>query len=144
MKVVDARAAYFARTGFSSAAYEERWVRVKVGPIPVAFPNVASRRRAIRYHDLHHILTGYDTSWRGESQIAAWEIASTLRARRSMGWAAFVLDGGALVVGMLIAPLRTLRAFRRGWRSHTLYGTNVEDVLHLDVDELRARLGLAR
>lgn len=30
------------------------------------FPNTHGRRRALAYHDLHHILTGYRTDFVGE------------------------------------------------------------------------------
>ena len=29
-----------------------------------------------RNHDLHHVLTEDPTTWRGEAEIAAWELAS--------------------------------------------------------------------
>ena len=40
------------------------------------FPNTPSRKRAVRYHDLHHALTGYATDLTGEFEISAWEIGS--------------------------------------------------------------------
>ncbi len=142
MKVVEAREQYFTRNGFSTAAYEDRWVHVKLGPIPFAFPNVASRRRAIRYHDLHHVVTGYDTTLRGEAEIGAWEIAATLGARGRMYWAAWLLNSSAAALGLLIAPRRVYRAFQRGRRSRSLYGMNLDDALELEVSELQHRLGL--
>jgi NADPH:quinone reductase-like Zn-dependent oxidoreductase len=30
----------------------------------------------VKLHDIHHVLTGYDTTWRGKAEIGAWEIAS--------------------------------------------------------------------
>ena len=75
MTVRDARARYFAANGFSEAAYVDAWVRFKVGPLPVVFPNTRSRKRAVPMHDLHHVATGYGTSLVGEAEIGAWEIA---------------------------------------------------------------------
>ena len=47
---------------------------LRIGRVPVAaFPNGAARVRAVRLHDLHHVATGYATSWVGEAEIGAWE-----------------------------------------------------------------------
>ena len=67
----------------------------------------------MRLHDLHHIATGYDTSWTGEAEIAAWELASGCRGYV----AAWVLDLASIPLGLVIAPRRLLRASRIGTRS---------------------------
>ena len=73
----DARALYFENNEFGDdGGYSKRWVKFDLGPIPLAFPNLPSRRRAVRIHDLDHVLTGYNTDLRGETEIAAYEIAS--------------------------------------------------------------------
>ena len=142
MTVVEARAAYFARNGFSQKAYADRWVRVRIGPIPFAFPNVASRRRAIPFHDLHHVATGYATTWRGEAEIGAWEIAATFGDRGRRYWAAWLLNTFMTLLGLVIAPRRVVRAFRRGKRCTSVYRLGYEKALAMDLDELRRALGL--
>src|SRR5690348_8708353 len=73
----EARDRYFEANRFGAdGGYASKWVDIKLGPIPMPFPNTASRVRAVKYHDLHHVLTGYDTDWRGEFEISAWEIAA--------------------------------------------------------------------
>ena len=62
----DARAQYFAENGFGDGGYTATWVKVQAGPLPIYFPNTAARVRAVRLHDLHHVVTGYDTMWTGE------------------------------------------------------------------------------
>jgi hypothetical protein len=134
-----ARDAYFAATGFSPAAYTDRWVFLKAGPLRLPLPNTPSRQRAVPLHDLHHVATGYGVDLAGEGEIAAWELAGGCGRH----WAAWVLNGGAVAIGLAIAPRRTLRAFRRGRRSRTLYDRSYgEDLLELTVGELRRRLGL--
>ena len=44
--------------------------------ITLPFPNTAGRRRWVDQHDIHHILTGYPTSWSGESKLSALELGS--------------------------------------------------------------------
>jgi ubiquinone biosynthesis protein Coq4 len=138
--VAAARDQYFRTNGFSAAAYTDRWVKLKLGPLTLAFPNSAARKAAVKLHDLHHIATGYATTWRGESEIAAWELA----AGCGRYWAAWVLNLGALGIGMLIAPLRTARAFARGRRSKSLYHRAFgDDLLVKTVGDLRRDLGLS-
>ena len=92
-RVIDARAAYFEANGFSDAGYRDNWVKVKIGPLPLMFPNVGSRKRAIPIHDLHHVATGYQTTVPGEAEIAAWEIAAAPRSRAVFRyWAAWMLN----------------------------------------------------
>ena len=136
-----ARADYFARSGFAGGGnYDDRLVWVKLGRwrVPV-LPNSAARVRAVRLHDLHHVLAEYDTSWRGEAEIAAWELASGCRSYI----AAWLLNAGAMMIGLVIAPRRVLRAFARGRKTRNLYATPFDEaLLERTVGEVRAELGL--
>jgi hypothetical protein len=137
------RQLYFERSGIEPG-YDARWVTLRAGGIPVlVFPNTAGRVRAVRLHDLHHVVTGFDTTWTGEAEIAAWEIATGCGSFV----AAWVLNLGAFVVGLFIAPRKLFRAFVRGRHSENLYhtvGEWNEGLLGGTVGELRAKLGLDR
>ena len=137
----EARSRFFAKNGFSEDQYGDRIVKLMFGPCPFWFPNTRSRQRAVRLHDLHHVLTEYGTSWTGEAEISAWELASGCRDYA----AAWVLNGLGLLMGLAIAPRRTVLAFLRGRRTRNLYGNEVSDAL-LDerVGVLRERLLLKR
>lgn len=136
----EARAQYFQRAGFDESTYTDRWVTLTLFGRPVrAFRNTRSRVRAVRFHDLHHVLTGYPTTWVGEGEIGAWELASGCRDH----WAAWLLNLSAAWIGLFIAPRRVLRAFRRGWRERNLYGEEFSDALLGEtVGAMRARLGI--
>ncbi len=137
MTVGEARDAYFKANGFSLASYTDRWVKLKVGPIPLAFPNTEGRKIAVKLHDLHHVATGYATTFTGEAEIAAWEIAGGC-GRHVAAW---VLNLSAAAMGLVHSPRRVVRAFRRGRRSSTLYATPYsDDMLAWTVAELRSRL----
>lgn len=139
MTVREARDVYFREAGLSEEGYAARWVKLDLGPIPIVFPNTRGRVRAVRLHDLHHVATGYGTTWTGEAEIGAWELA----AGCGRHYAAWVLNGVAALIGLVIAPRRTLRAWRRGRRSRTLYGGEFDEaLLDLSVGELRRRLRL--
>lgn len=142
LSVREARALYFARAGFGAdGGYGEAWVKLKArGRVVFAFPNTEARIRSVRLHDIHHVLTGYDTSWIGEAEIGAWELASGC-GRHLPAW---ILNLGAVAIGMLIAPRRTLRAFARGRRSGNLYAREFDEaLLERTVGELRGELRLA-
>ncbi|MGE0788694.1 MAG: Coq4 family protein [Sandaracinaceae bacterium] len=134
-----ARDRYFAANEFGpDGGYGASWVKVELGPIPLAIPNSAARVRAVRYHDLHHVLTGYDTDILGELEISAWEIGAGCKDFA----AAWVLNLGGLTAGAMAAPRRTYRAFVRGLRSRTLYGQAYEALLDRSVGDVRAEVGL--
>lgn len=135
------RARYFEINGFArDGGYADRWVVLRLGGLPVAaIPNTKARVRAVKLHDLHHVTTGYRTSWCGEAEIAAWELASGCRGYL----AAWVLNGLALVYGLLLWPRRMRAAWRRGRSSQNLYREGFRDgLLDETVGELRRRLGL--
>ncbi|WP_437734176.1 hypothetical protein [Sorangium sp. So ce1335] len=132
-----ARAIYFDVNRFGAdGGYGDAWVDFKLGPLPVPFPNTQARVRAVRYHDLHHVLTGYDTNTIGEFEISAWELGAGCKDFV----AAWQLNLGGLLAGLLSAPRRTVRAFLRGRRSESLYGRPFEALLGRTVGELRREM----
>ncbi|MDB4953909.1 MAG: hypothetical protein JWO36_1478 [Myxococcales bacterium] len=136
-----AREQYFAANGFSDATYRDAWVHVKIGRIPLMFPNTRSRQRAIPLHDLHHVATGYATTLVGEGEIGAFEVAGGC----GRYWAAWFLNASAMTWGLALSPRRIYRAFIRGRHSRTLYQTGWSDeLLELTVGELRRRVEIDR
>jgi hypothetical protein len=117
------------------AGDSERFAVVKIGPMPYPIPNTRARRRAVRIHDLNHLVSGYHTDREGELEISAWELASG--GCRGYG-AAWVLDLSGLLAGCFVCPRRTLRAFGRGRREQNLYPYAPDDLLALGVEEARA------
>jgi hypothetical protein len=100
LTVREARARYFAANGFGEGGYDARWVKLQAGPLPLYFPNTAARVAAVRFHDLHHVVTGYDTTWTGEAEIGAWEVASGC-ARHYVAW---LLNLQAMAIGLVMHP----------------------------------------
>lgn len=135
-----ARTLYFDANGFPpNGGYEAKWVDFELGPIPMPFPNTDSRRRAVRVHDLHHVLTGYATDIFGELEISAWELGAGCADMA----AAWVLNLGGMALGTVIAPRRTFRAWVRGRRSRSLYRTSIDETfLARHLGDVRTELGL--
>ncbi len=143
LTVGQARKQYFADAGFpADGGYAAKFVKLgQLGPIPLGFPNSDARRKAVVLHDLHHVATGYKTDWTGEAEISAWEIASGC-GRFWFGW---FINLQGMVMGWVVNPRATWRAFVRGRHSRNLYPEGFsEGLLRETVAELRARLELDR
>jgi hypothetical protein len=130
-----ARRKYWADNEFGDdGGYGAKWVHIKFGPFPAVIPNTPARVEAVRFHDLHHLITGYDTDLRGEAEIAAWE----LRTGCGRFVAAWILNLLALTYGVLLCPRRLWRAWRRARGANNTYSLPFSD------DLLARRLGEVR
>jgi hypothetical protein len=139
MTLAAARDLYFKVNNFgSNGGYDEPWVEFKLGSIPLPFPNTPARIRAVRFHDLHHSVTGYSTDILGEFEISGWEVGSGC-ADFAAAWA---LNLSGMVGGVLSAPRRTWRAYVRGRHSRNFYRSRYDSVIGRRVGELQHELGL--
>lgn len=134
-----ARERYFEVYNFKDGGYEEGWVKMKAGPVPIWFPNTVARVKAVKFHDIHHVLTEYPATWKGETEIGAWEVATGCAAH----YQAWLLDLLAFAIGLAINPRGVYRAFMRGRHSRNLYRTTFSDeLLARTVGEVRRELEL--
>lgn len=146
MRVLDARAGYFARSGFDDHTYTARFIELPAAGTTVYLPNIAARRAAVRVHDLNHLLSGYGTDWLGESMISSFELGMGVRGY----WVAWVLDSSAMLMGLLRAPRHMVRAFARGRATaRSTYALlpdvtapEMEQTLQGPLGRLRAAVGL--
>lgn len=146
--VRDALGAYLSENGFTVVTYDEAWAKFGFFGIPLWIPNRWGRPRALRFHDLHHVATGFGTDNTGEGEISCFELGSGLRGAGL--YASLIITSGALL-GFCISPTRALRAFRGGRTARSLFCVHHEydELLAMTVGELRKLLrlpgeGLAR
>jgi hypothetical protein len=141
MSMRAARERYFDVNGFDGS-YSEKWVKLKAGPVTLYLPNAEGRKRAVRFHDLHHIITGYQTDWAGECEISAYEIGGGCGP---FLWA-WYLNSQALLLWPFVAPRRAFQAFVRGRHARTLYhqGEFQDALLERTVGDIRDALALDR
>lgn len=136
----EARDRFFLANEFGAdGGYDDAWAEAEFGPVLYRVPNLRARAEALRVHDLHHLVTGYATDWRGESEISAWELGS--------GWGrypyAWIIAFFGFFTGLVAQPATTLRAFVRGRRSRNLYArSSIDGVLERSVRSLRQELGV--
>jgi hypothetical protein len=117
--------AFYARSGFGpDLGARPRTVRVYTGCLLVPLPNIEARRRFLKYHDLHHLVTGYSVGRIGEGEVSAWELGSgSALVSPTLG----AMNLIALSTGLVLEPRRMWRAFRLGCTSRNLYRADVRE-----------------
>ncbi|MEY4577781.1 MAG: hypothetical protein RL701_2484, partial [Pseudomonadota bacterium] len=136
------RDAYLAENGFTLEAYDAAITPATFLGLKLGVPNTPRHRWAIMRHDLHHVATGYGTDLAGEAEISAWELR---RGVKSLGLYTGSIVVSIVLLGVVVAPLRTWRALRLPALKASLFteaDTGYEQLLHLTVGELRAHLGV--
>ncbi|MGO4294316.1 hypothetical protein [Chitinophaga sp. RAB17] len=114
----------------------EKYAWIKFGFFSIPVLNIESRRKNVYLHDINHIITGYDTTWKGESAISAWEIASG-------GWkniyVIWIMALWAIGLGVLFYPGSTLKAFKQGltMKNAVTCGLTKTEMYQLPVADLR-------
>jgi hypothetical protein len=116
-------AAFYAKSGFGDVVgARPLTVRVYTGCLLVPMPNIETRRRYLKYHDLHHLVTGYSVGRIGEGEVSAWELGTgSMLASPMLG----IMNLIALSTGLVLDRARMWRAFRRGCASRNLYSPRV-------------------
>jgi hypothetical protein len=139
LSVLEARLHYWRANGFGDdGGYTKKIEWIPVGPLTIPIPNIAARVRALRCHDIHHLLTEYATDLAGEFEISAWELG----AGCGTAWFAWMINLGGLLVGLLWIPRRVLRAFLRGRHSGSLYHLDIEAIERRSLADARLQLRL--
>jgi len=131
MSLHDELAAFYASNHFGNVVgARPLTVPVYTGCMLVPLPNIETRRRYLKYHDLHHLLTGYSVGRIGEGEVSAWELGTgSAFASPLLGTMNLI----ALSTGLFLEPKRMWRAFKRGSASRNLYSKSVRK----DVDKGR-------
>lgn len=140
MTVREARDEYLARNGFTIAGYTAETFQIDFLGRTWTLKNPRSRMRVVPLHDLHHVVTGFGTDLRGESEQSAWELRAGINS--PFLW---LFKLSAIAIGLVLSPMRVIRSFRRAKGDHSLYvdaSIAYDDVLAMTVGELRSKLGV--
>lgn len=120
MSLEQALGEFYARHGFGETPGKRpKTVPVYTGCMLVPLPNIETRNRYLKYHDLHHLVTGYSVGRIGEGQVSAWELG-TGSMRRSLVLG--LMNLVALSTGWILDRDKMWVAYERGLRSRNLYG----------------------
>lgn len=117
------------------------YVKIEIAP-PFHFyiPNLEARRKVVVKHDIHHLLTGYETNVAGESEISIWEVVSGC----GKYWIVFFIDVPGSMLGFGFNLPKLLKSFARGRRTGNLYHDKytTEQALDMKVGDLRKEFKL--
>lgn len=119
LTVGDALARHYAAHGLPADGGESNpWFRVRIGPLTVRLPNPPARQRAVFFHDVNHILTGYNTVFSdGEMVIAAFEVGTGC-GRFGVAW---FINLVMMAFGLVLRPRAIFHAFVRGRGCSSIY-----------------------
>ena len=119
MSLGDALARHYVDHGLPADGGErEPWFRVRIGRLTIRLPNPPARQRAVFFHDVNHILTGYNTTFSdGEMVIAGFELG----AGCGPFWIAWLINLGMFAFGLVACPRAMFDAFVRGQRASSIY-----------------------
>jgi hypothetical protein len=118
---------------FQSAAKAGDWWSFQIFGMKLFCYNFVWRRKALAFHDLHHVVTGYPCTLRGEMQVATWEFAAG--AYPSIFAKLFCLPLVAL--GALLIPQKIYAAYCKGKCSKSLFTLSLDSkITTMSVDKL--------
>lgn len=112
---------------------DQAWIKVYVGPWDIMVPNTQARKRIVPYHDLHHLVSGYNNSRIGEGQVAAWELGTQCL----ISPLATLLNLFGMATGLLIDHRKVLAAYEHGRQCNNLYRIPIARLMHQDVNSIR-------
>ena len=116
-------AAFYRRSGFGEVVGARPCtVKVYTGCLLVPLPNIEARHTYLKYHDLHHLITGYGVGRIGEGEVSAWELGTgSMFVSPTLGTMNLI----ALSTGLVLQRRRMWQAFKRGCASRNLYPARV-------------------
>lgn len=142
LPVQEALEVYLSENGFTTDEYDLDVVKATFWGITITLPNPPSRKLAVRFHDLHHLMTGYGTDPVGEGEISAWEL------RKGIGvfglYVQLIIFFGTLL-GMIHSPRKVWRAWSASRSEVRLPPASMEryeQLLTISLGELRALYGV--
>ena len=115
------------------------WLDMRIGNRIVPIFPLWPIRDVLSKHDIHHILTGYSTDMRGESELAAWELGSGGCHHNVVFWVDRI---SFLFIGLLAFPIPTLQALYCGMGCRNLFSRDIQELLEMDVASVKYQLGL--
>ena len=141
LSVREALEVYLNENGFTEEEYDLDVVRVTFWGLTFSLPNPPSRKLAVRFHDLHHIMTGYGTDPVGEGEISAWELRKGIRV---FGVYVQVIIFFGTLLGFIHSPRKIWSAWSASKSSIRLplaSQERYEHLLTLNLGELRQLYG---
>ncbi len=132
---------FYRKNGFGADLGKRILVTVKVytGCMLVPLPNIETRRKYLKYHDFHHLITRYSVGRIGEGKTSAWELGTgTFYHYPVLG----IMNLIALSTGLFLEPKAMWKAFLSGKKSRNLYAKATRQLIdreEITLEELSRR-----
>jgi len=138
MDINQALKEFYKQSGFEpDTGKRPAFVEVFVGCLLIPLPNVETRRKYIKYHDLHHVINNYDATQVGEGEVSAWELGTGSLLHPILMFMNLI----AISTALAVSPKRVFKAYLVGCKSRNLYCPKVrhriDEQEDLSVDTLR-------
>jgi hypothetical protein len=125
----------FGKDHFFAPESSSKWWYFRVLGVKIYCYNFNWRKRALFTHDLHHVVTGYPCTMKGEMQVATWEFA----AGRFPNVFSNLFCLPLVAAGTLLIPRKTFKAFQSGQQSRSLFAFDIgQDVRDWPLEKLKA------
>lgn len=113
----------------------DNFFELKIKPFTFKLPNPEFRKKIIHIHDIQHVLYDCDISWKGESFIAGWEIATGFWKIFPIG----IISISAMGIGLLMYPKEVLKGYKTGINSKGIVNLKMseKEILKFEVSELK-------
>ena len=124
----------FAKDGGES----EDTFELKFKLFTLKLPNSQFRKDVIHIHDIQHVLYNCDTTWKGESFIAGWEIATGLWKYLPIGF----MSLWAMGFSLLNYPKEVLKGYKAGLQCKGIIDLKMtkQQLLSLSINELKEKI----
>lgn len=118
MNIDQALSQFYQDSGFEpETGRRPAFVEVFVGCLLIPLPNVETRRKYIKYHDLHHVINNYNATQVGEGEVSAWELGTGSLLHPILMFMNLI----AISTALAVSPSRVFKAYLRGCKSKNLY-----------------------
>ena len=127
---------FYVDNGLPKNGGEDKdFFELEMKPFTFKLPNPAFRKKVIHIHDIEHVLYNCDISWKGESFIAGWEIATGF-------WKVFpigILSLYTMGIGLLRNPKEVFRGYKAGINTTGIIDLKMtkEQLLKFEVSALK-------
>lgn len=139
MTISQALQQFYTKNNFAKDGGEsEDTFELKFKLFTLKLPNSQFRKDVIHIHDIQHILYNCDTTWKGESFIAGWEIATGLWKHLPIGFFSLWAMGFSL----LNYPKEVLKGYKAGLLCKGLIDLKItkQQLLSLSINELKEKI----
>ena len=139
MKIAEQLEVFYQKNGIPlDGGANDNLLPINLGFMKLTIYNPTWRRKVVHIHDIEHVLNDCDTSWRGESFVAGYEMGVGFYKLFPICLFVFFAMGYSL----WLYPKRVWKGFLEGLRNRNILelGFQKEELIKMEVEELRNKL----